>query len=56
MSEKEYAYTTGNTSVCGGLREDRNTDGTWKDKLMKWGNTAMTYDAVGNMIADRDLP
>ena len=25
-------------------------DSAWKDKLLSWDGTAMTYDAIGNML------
>ncbi len=50
VSEKEYAYTTGTLPSAAVSAKTGTFDGTWKDKLMKWGSTAMTYDAVGNML------
>ncbi len=31
------------------LLDHRSFDGKWKDQLLTWGGTAMTYDACGNM-------
>ena len=47
--EREYDYTTG--TVSGTLKKYMAAvmDEKWKDKLLKWGSTAMTYDACENM-------
>ena len=47
--EREYDYTTGTVSGTPKKYMAAVMDEKWKDKLLKWGSTAMTYDACGNM-------
>ena len=49
-SVKEYAYTTG-TLPAAPVKEEKGTYASgWKDQLINWNGTAMTYDAIGNML------
>ena len=47
--DREYDYTTGTVSDTPKKYMAAVTDEKWKDKLLKWGSTAMTYDACENM-------
>ena len=47
--EREYDYTTGTVSGTPKKYTATVMDEKWKDKLLKWGSTEMTYDACGNM-------
>ena len=47
--EREYDYTTGTVSGAPKKYTAAVMDEKWKDKLLKWGSTAMTYDACENM-------
>ena len=47
--EREYDYTTGTVSGTPKKYTAAVMDEKWKDKLLKWGSTEMTYDACGNM-------
>ena len=49
VEEKEYAYTTGTLPATAVKTTAGTFDGKWKDQLLTWGGTAMTYDACGNM-------
>ena len=47
---REYAYTTG-TVPKNAIRTETGTfNSVWKDKLMKWNDISMSYDAIGNML------
>ena len=49
--EKEYAFTTTETLPDTPVKTMTGTyDSAWKDKLLSWDGTAMTYDAIGNML------
>ena len=48
--EREYDYTTGTVSGTPKKYTAAVMDEKWKDKLLKWGSTEMTYDACGNML------
>ena len=49
--EKEYAFTTAETLPDTPVKTMTGTyDCAWKDKLLSWDGTAMTYDAIGNML------
>ncbi len=50
VSEKEYAYTTGTLPAAAPVTKTGTYDTVWKDKLLNWNGTAMTYDAIGNML------
>ena len=52
--EREYDYTTGTVSGTPKKYTAAVMDEKWKDKLLKWGSTAMTYDACGNMLKKGD--
>ena len=47
--EREYDYTTDPISGTPKKLTTAVMDEKWKDKLLKWGSTEMTYDACGNM-------
>ncbi|MDO4337443.1 MAG: RHS repeat-associated core domain-containing protein [Eubacteriales bacterium] len=48
---KEYAFTTAAALTASPVKTETGTyDSVWKDKLLNWNGTAMTYDAVGNML------
>ena len=50
-SVKEYPYTEG-TITAAPLKTETGTYASgWKDQLVNWNGTAMTYDAIGNMLA-----
>lgn len=54
ISVKEYAYTEGElpeTTLC---TETGTYSTVWKDQLLNWNGTEMTYDAVGNMLTKGD--
>ena len=48
--EREYDYTTESLSGSPKKLTTAVMDEKWKDKLLKWGSTEMTYDACGNML------
>ena len=48
--EREYDYTTDPVSGTPKKLTTAVMDEKWKDKLLKWGSTEMTYDACGNML------
>ena len=49
--EKEYAFMTAETLPDTPVKTMTGTyDSAWKDKLLSWDGTAMTYDAIGNML------
>ena len=49
-SVKEYPYTEG-TFTPAPLKTETGTYASgWKDQLVNWNGTAMTYDAIGNML------
>ena len=49
--EKEYAFTTAENLPDTPVKTMTGTyDSAWKDKLLSWDGTAMTYDAIGNML------
>ena len=48
---KEYGFTTAAALSGAPVRTETGTyDAVWKDKLLNWNGTAMTYDEVGNML------
>ena len=47
---KEYAYTTGELPAFPERTETGAYASVWKDQLVNWNGTAMTYDAIGNML------
>lgn len=49
-SVKEYAYAEGTLPETPAHEETGTYSSTWKDQLLNWDGTAMTYDAVGNML------
>ena len=53
-SVKEYAYTEGTLPETPVHEETGTYSSTWKDQLLNWDGTAMTYDAVGNMLTRGD--
>ena len=54
---KEYAYTIKDqVPQEPPLKTETGTYGTpWKDQLMSWNGTAMSYDAIGNMLTKGDI-
>ena len=46
---KEYTYTTGDVQGDPVRMGTGTFDSVWKDKLLKWNNIEMKYDAVGNL-------
>lgn len=50
LSEKEYDYTTGTLPASATVTKTGTYDTAWKDKLLSWNGTSMTYDAIGNML------
>lgn len=55
LSKKEYSYTAEDTITT----EPNNVinytyDSVWKDKLISFGNTNITYDNIGNPIEFKD--
>ena len=52
--EREYDYTTGTVSGTPKKYTAAVMDEKWKDKLLKWGSTEMTYDVCGNMLKKGD--
>ena len=54
---KEYAYTRKNqVPQEPPVKTETGTYGTaWKDQLMSWNGTAMSYDAIGNMLTKGDI-
>ena len=52
--EREYDYTTDPVSGTPKKLTTAVMDEKWKDKLLKWGSTEMTYDACGNMLKKGD--
>ena len=52
--EREYDYTTETLSGSPKKLTTAVMDEKWKDKLLKWGSTQMTYDACGNMLKKGD--
>jgi len=51
QNRKEYAYTTG---TLGAVQQQVNYlyDSTWGDLLTSYNGTAITSDAIGNMLSD----
>ena len=48
---KEYAFTTEEALPAQPQKTETGTySTTWKDQLLSWDGTAMTYDAIGNML------
>ena len=48
---KEYAFTTEEALPAQPQKAETGTySTTWKDQLLSWDGTAMTYDAIGNML------
>ena len=47
---KEYAYTAGELPAFPERTETGSYASVWKDQLVNWNGTAMTYDAIGNML------
>ena len=54
---KEYAYTIKDQAPQEPpVKTETGTYGTaWKDQLMSWNGTAMSYDAIGNMLTKGDI-
>ena len=52
--ERGYDYTTDPISGTPKKLTTAVMDEKWKDKLLKWGSTEMTYDACGNMLKKGD--
>ena len=50
VCEREYAYTEGTLPAAAAVTKTGTFDTVWKDKLLSWNGTAMTYDAIGNML------
>ena len=49
-SVKEYPYTEG-TITAAPLKTETGTYASgWKDQLVNWNGTVITYDAIGNML------
>ena len=57
ISVKEYAYTIKDqVPQEPPVKTETGTYGTaWKDQLMSWNGTAMSYDAIGNMLTKGDI-
>ena len=57
ISVKEYAYTIKDQAPQEPpVKTETGTYGTaWKDQLMSWTGTAMSYDAIGNMLTKGDI-
>lgn len=49
-SVKEYPYTEGTITAAPLKMETGTYASGWKDQLVNWNGTAMTYDAIGNML------
>ena len=48
---KEYAFTTADALPAQPQKTETGTySAAWKDQLLTWDGTAMTYDAIGNML------
>ena len=54
LSVKEYAYTEDVLPEAPLRTETGTYSSTWKDQLLNWNGTAMTYDTVGNMLTRGD--
>ena len=51
LNKKRYAYTTG--TLGSALQTiSYGYDTTWKDKLVSYNGTAITYDEIGNPVND----
>lgn len=55
LSVKEYAYTEGTLPEAPLRTETGTYSSTWKDQLLNWKGTAMTYDTVGNMLTRGEI-
>ena len=56
ITVKEYAFTTADSLPSAAVRtESGEYDTVWKDKLLNWNGTAMTYDAIGNMLTKGNI-
>ena len=56
LNKKEYAYTTGTlgsaiSTVAYGYPSATNSE-TWKDLLLSYNGSAITYDTIGNPLSD----
>ena len=49
-SKKEYAYTTGTLGSATSTDSYTYGDSNWTDKLTKFNNKSITYDAIGNPL------
>ena len=49
LTKSTYPYTTGDLGVASNT-VNYAYDGTWKDKLISYGNTGITYDNIGNPL------
>lgn len=53
LAKTTYPYTTGDLGTANGT-VNYTYDSTWKDKLVSYGNTSLTYDNVGNPLTIGD--
>ena len=53
-SKTEYAYTTGTLGevVASSTYTYKTGDNEWRDLLINYNGSAVTYDAIGNMLSD----
>ena len=49
-SKKTYAYTTGTLGAVTATQTYTYGDASWGDRLTKYGNASITYDAIGNPL------
>lgn len=49
LAKTTYPYTTGDLGTANGT-VNYTYDSTWKDKIVSYGNTSLTYDNVGNPL------
>ncbi len=49
LAKTTYPYTTGDLGTANGT-VNYTYDSTWKDKLVSYGNTTLTYDNIGNPL------
>ena len=50
LNKKRYAYTTGTVGDVLQTITYTYGDSNWKDKMTKYGSTAITYDVIGNPV------
>ncbi len=53
LAKTTYPYTTGDLGTASGS-VNYTYDLTWKDKLVSYGNTSLTYDNIGNPLTIGD--